>query len=158
MPSPRQQQFLVVTGNGMADTRKDLLTKQLNQLGSVHGVPLRDPYQSELDYFKKNPNVAGMAADDDSIIINPYSSLSDQEKNAVKVNEAARVHMRSKNTQQPDFELTPEQAKAFSTYGPLESQRQTIVGRILSNDPSALNVSPEQKAYADIIRSKMNMK
>ncbi len=140
----------------MADTRKELLTKQINSLNSVYGVPLRNPYESELKYFKENPTVAGMATEDNKIIINPYSSLKDSEKEAVKINEAARVHMRSKDIPPPSFDLTPKQSNAFSSYGPLINQKQTIIGRILSGDPSALDFTPEQKAYAQIIFDRMN--
>lgn len=55
----------------------------------------RTPYQSELDYFKANPTVAGMATEDNRVIINPYSNLTKDEKNSVFQNEKARIIMRT---------------------------------------------------------------
>lgn len=122
---------------------------------NIYGVPVRAPYQSELAYFRNNPHVGGMAAEDNSIIINPFSTLSDAEKNAVKMNEAARIYMRSRGMQQPAFNLTPEQSNAFASYGPIEAQRQTITGRLISGDPSALTATPEQSAYAKFLKDMM---
>jgi len=77
---------------------------------AVYGIGTRDVlYPGELEYFKKNPKTTGMAADDDMVILNPYSTLTDQEKKAVMMNEAARVHMRKGNIEPPRYDLTPEQ-------------------------------------------------
>ena len=125
----------------------------------VYGIGLRpDLYPGEDDYFKKNPHVAGMAADDDRIIINPYSKLSDAEKQAVMLNEAARVHMRRGTMQPPRFALTPEQEKAFATYSKNPVDRaSTVAARILSGDPSALQPTPEQQEYVQQLRKFMGV-
>ena len=40
----------------------------------VYGIGVRkDLYAGEDKYFKNNPHVAGMAAEDDKIIINPWN-------------------------------------------------------------------------------------
>jgi len=126
----------------------------------VYGIGLRpDLYSGEEEYFKKNPHVAGMAADDNRIIMNPYSKLTDAEKQAVMLNEAARVHMRTGNIEPPRFALTPEQESAFSTYSadPLD-RASTVAARILSNDPSALAPTPEQTQYVQQLRKFMGVK
>jgi hypothetical protein len=126
----------------------------------VYGIGMREPYESELEYFKNNPNVAGMAAEDDKIILNPYSKLKPQEREAVKLNEAARVHMRRKMLPSPRYALTPEQEKAFSTYGTgnIDDIRQTLAARILSGDPSALTPTPEQLEYVKQLRQFMGVR
>ena len=111
------------------------------------GVPRREPYKAELDFFRKNPNVGGMAAEDNAVIINPFSKLTPREKESIAVNEASRVLMRSRPELRPSFDLTPEQEAAFGHYGSPDDVRATIAARILSGDPSALNATPEQKAF-----------
>ena len=125
-----------------------------------YGVGLREPYQSELDYFKDNPHVAGMAAEDDKVILNPYSKLSDREKSAVIMNEAARVHMRQGLMDAPRFDLTPEQEKAFANYGDrqIDTIRQTLAARLLSRDPSALTPTADQLNYVERLRRYMGVK
>ena len=116
-------------------------------------------YPGEDEFFKANPNVGGMAAEDQSVIINPYSTLTDEEKQGIKINETARLAMRG-GYKRPTFELTPEQQEYFNTmnngkpYSTDEQDiRETIIGRILSGDDSAGNVTPEQKKYADELQS-----
>ena len=53
---------------------------------------VREPYASELDYFKKNPSVSGMATEDNKVILNPYSNLKPEEYKAVVINETARLN------------------------------------------------------------------
>lgn len=127
----------------------------------VYGIGLRDQlYPGEDEYFKKNPTVTGMAADDDKIILNPYSKISDKEKEAVMLNEAARVHMRNKLAPSPNYDLTPEQTEAFKTYGNGDQNaiRQTIAARILSGDPSALKATPAQMEYVQQLKQFMGVK
>lgn len=118
----------------------------------------RAPYPGEDKYFKQNPNVGGMATEDGKIILNPYSSLSAEEKRAVAVNEMARLKMQSGDIDRPAFDMTPDQSDFFQTikrgspYGSQQDIRETIVGRILSGDPSAGNVTQPQRAYVDKLR------
>jgi hypothetical protein len=102
----------------------------------------------------------GMAADDDMVILNPYSTLNEREKQAVLMNEAARVHMRKRNIEPPRYDLTPEQTEAFKNYGggDADAMRQTLAARILSGDPSAGKATPEQQEYANLLRSFMGVK
>ena len=126
----------------------------------VYGIGVREQlYPDEESYFKENPHVAGMAADDDKIIMNPFSTLKDNEKQAVMMNEAARVHMRSKLIDAPNYELTPTQAKKFAEYSKdINDIKQTVAARILSGDPSAGDATPEQEAYVAKLRQFMGVK
>ena len=126
----------------------------------IYGVGLRDQlFPSEDEYFKANPNVAGMAADDDKVIINPYSKISEKEKEAVMLNEAARVHMRNKMIDAPNYDLTPEQAEKFGSYSQDPNDiRQTIAARILSGDPSAGQPTQAQQEYVNRLRQFMGVK
>ena len=126
---------------------------------AVYGVGVRDVYPGEDKYFKDNPHVGGMAAEDNKIILNPYSKLSEKEKQAVMMNEAARVHMRQGMIDAPRYDLSPEQGKAFANYSKsIEDQRQTIAARILSGDPSALQPTPDQLEYVGKLRQFMGVK
>lgn len=123
-----------------------------------NGVEIRNKlFPGEEDYFRKNPGVAGMAAQDNRVIMNPYSKLSAAEKQAVQLNESARVHMRSGTLPPPEFQLTPEQDKAFSGYSndPTD-RRSTVAARILSGDPSALTPTAEQIDYVQRLRKAMS--
>lgn len=123
-----------------------------------YGIGMRDPYDSERDYFQKNPHVAGMAAEDDKIVMNPFSKLSDRERQAVIMNEAARVHMRKGLMPAPRFALTPEQESAFANYSQNPQDRAaTIAARILSGDPSALKPTPDQLEYVKELRRFMGV-
>ena len=126
---------------------------------SIAGVQIRKPYPSEDDYFKKHLNVGGMAASDNRIILNDHSSLSDQEKEAVATNEAARVHMRTNKSLSPTFSLTDEQQKTLkgTTYGKaaLQDRRETIAARILSGDPSGGTPTKEQQVFVDSLKTVM---
>jgi hypothetical protein len=115
-----------------------------------YGIETRDLDPSEDQFFKDNPHIGGMAADDNKVIVNPYSALNDQERQAIVMNESARVHMRVGNVPSPTFELTPEQQAAFKSYSPnIRDIKHTIAARVLTNDPSALNVTKEQRDYAN---------
>lgn len=127
------------------------------RIGTAYGAPQRTPYPSEMNYFKSNPNVSGMAAEDNAVILNPYSRLSTQEYDAVKRNEASRIFMRKNGY--PKFDLTKEQEQflANTPYGTAseEDRRATIAARILSGDPTAGRPTKEQAAYVEMLRRMM---
>jgi hypothetical protein len=99
----------------------------------------RPLYQGEDMYFKSNPQVGGMASEDNYVLLNPYSTLSDKEKEAVRVNEAARLYMNAMGV--PNVSLTREQQGnlAGTTYSNADPmyQQATTLARILSQDPSS---------------------
>lgn len=114
-------------------------------------------YPGEAAFFKANPHVAGMAADDNSVILNPYSKLSEQEKNSVVKNEWARIAMRNLSPQaRPVFGLTPEQTAFLSSTSyknaGAQDRRETIAARMFSGDPSAGKPNADQTAYVDFLR------
>jgi hypothetical protein len=138
----------VPTGTGLLGNKKGNL---------IHGIPLRSKlFPGEEQYFRNNPHVAGMAAEDNQIVMNPYSRLSKGELDAVMQNEAARVHMRTGTVAPPRFALSPEQENAFKSYSndPID-RASTIAARILSNDPSALAPTAEQLEYVNQLRRAM---
>ena len=102
---------------------------------------------SERKFFKKNPNITGRAAEDNEVTLNPYSKLSKKERDSVIINEQVRIYMRQRNIV-PKFKITMEQRNRFKNYGSDNDIRATIVGRIISGDPSAGNITQEQKQFA----------
>lgn len=124
--------------------------------------PIREKlYPGEDAYFRQNPSVAGMAADDDRVILNPYSTLGPAEKRAVALNELARIAMRRQPTLGPTFSLTPEQEAmlAGTTYANAAPQERaaTVAARILSQDPSAGQPTREQMEFVAKLRRAMGL-
>lgn len=123
------------------------------------GYKERSPYPSEMNYFKQNPLVGGMATEDNKITLNPYSGLTRQQKNAIKQNEATRLYLRENANNYPQFSLTPEQNNYFNnnlnySQNPVDIQH-TILGRILSGDSSAQNITPQQQDVANQVHLDM---
>jgi hypothetical protein len=117
----------------------------------------KDLYPGEDKYFQENKNVTGMAAEDNKVILNPYSSLSDTEKKSVVKNEQLRLWMRN-NDVVPNIILTKEQElffKGTAYENAPNEKKQTIIARILSGDPSA-KATKEQKIQAQQLLKKAN--
>jgi hypothetical protein len=119
---------------------------------SLLGFSGRGAYPSETRFFSENPSVAGFASEDNRIVLNPYSGLSEAERKAVAQNEAVRLWLRTRGIT-PLFGLTGEQSAFFSgtPYGdPQNAQpaRDSIMARMLSGDPSSGVASDEQQAWA----------
>jgi len=120
---------------------------------SYYGYKTRSPSAGEDSYFKANPRVSGMAAEDNRVVLNPYSKLKPDEIEQVAKNEGLRIYMRQSG-ESLDFELTPEQSAMFkgTAYGdPANSEqaKRTIISRILTGDPSAGNATASQKKWAE---------
>ena len=117
--------------------------------GLLNFGQLRPLYSGEDEYFKKNPNVSGMASfDDNRVILNPYTTLSPEQLKAVQVNEAARLYMNQYGT--PNVSLTNEQQSNISGLGSYAQadpnvQRSTILARILSGDKTGGIPTMEQQ-------------
>jgi hypothetical protein len=120
-------------------------------------IKRRKPQPSEDRYFFENPHVGGMAAEDNAVIINPYSKLSEDEMRAVEMNERARIMMRTNPDLRPAFSLTPEQMKAFAAYGSDDDRRATVAARVMTGDPSAGRPTQEQQMFADMLRKRMGL-
>lgn len=124
------------------------------------GIKMRTPYNSELEYFKKNPNVAGMAADDNKVILNPFANRKPEEYQSVAINESSRILMRQPKYA-PKFDLTDQQ-KSFldsTSYrnASEDDRKATIAARILSGDPSAGIPSNEQTLFASELRKQLGI-
>ena len=109
-------------------------------------------FPGEDNYFKQNPNVAGMANfETNDIILNPYSK--DRNMESVAMNEAIRLKMR-KERFVPDIEISDEQKQFFkgTAYeGNDDAIKETIFARIYSKDSSANATEDQMKAYKEYI-------
>ena len=119
---------------------------------------MRTPYESELNYFKTNPNISGMATEDKRIIINPFSKLDEYQQETVARNEAVRLWMKDRNIM-PDFQLTDKQKEMFKGT-PYErdevSLKHSIISRIITGDPSFGDATPEQIGFSNLIQYLLN--
>lgn len=127
----------------------------LTKIKLPKGIKTRKPYDTELEYFKKNPNVAGMATEDNKVILNPYSELNEDQYKSVALNEAARIVMRSPQNM-PNFDLTDQQKRFLDTTSyrtASETDRKaTIAARILSKDESGGVPTSEQSMFVSNLR------
>lgn len=126
---------------------------------SYFGYFPRKATQEEERWFRVNQNISGYASDDGCIVTNPFTVLSEKELEGVCINEAIRLFMREHEIN-PKIELTQLQSDSFkgTAYeGMSDAARQTIIARIISGDPSALDCTAHQKKVADEIY-KMAMK
>jgi hypothetical protein len=114
------------------------------------GIKTRKPYESELEYFRRNTNVSGMATEDNAVILNPFSGLKDNEYQAVAINESSRILMRQPKYA-PDFDLTEQQVRFLdsTTYrnASEDDRKATIAARLLSGDPSGGIATTEQAVF-----------
>lgn len=117
----------------------------------------RSPYEGEAQYFRQNPTVAGMATEDNKIILNPFSQNSPEEQQAVARNEAIRLFLKQQEYS-PAFDLTKKQEEFFkgSEYekNP-EEAKKSIIARILTGDPSVGNLSKQQQQEANSIQEQI---
>lgn len=131
----------------------------------VLGYDVRSPFPGEDAFFSANRHVGGMAGEDGKITLNPYSTLSPAEKAAVAKNEAIRLHQREMGMRYT-FPVTEQQRKSFSgsAYETNEpAMRETIVARALTGDPSAGELTEDQRhaagltqAYIDMLLRRLN--
>lgn len=133
---------------------------QQQQSMMTFGVEHRNPDAGEDAYFRSHPEVAGMAGDDDRIVLNPYSRNRPDQQQAVARNEAIRIWI-DRNKPELKFSVTEQQKKAFqgTEYGKPENEhllKSTLVARILTGDQSAGAVTDEQRAAASRIWEQLN--
>lgn len=121
---------------------------------------IRNPYETEIKYFKQNPTVTGMATEDNKIILNPFSNLNDQQKNAVALNEYARIVMRTNPEFSPNFNLTEQQNKFLNSNiykNASDTDRMaTIAARLLSDDTSAGTPTLNQLKFVEKLKNFIN--
>ena len=128
----------------------------------VNAYPTTTPDPGTDKYFKANPGTTGMAVggglsgspkdEPRTVMLNPYSNLTKEGRQAVETNERLR-HFMDETGYDPKIEPTPAQIKAFegTEYGKPENRKylgQTIAARILTGDESAGDVTPAQQAAA----------
>ncbi len=131
------------------------------KLPTIYGFEIRSPYPGEMQYFARNPKTAGMMTEDNRIILNPASGLSNTEKMAVAENEAIRLWLKSNNIK-PDFDLSDSQMSFFKSMGAdyakpenkLQAQH-TIIARALTGDPSVGKLTEQQQKWVNTVKSKL---
>ena len=111
-------------------------------------------WPAENAHFRANPHVAGRAAEDGKVTLNPYSPLGGDERAAVYQNELARLLMRGQlggGGFRPAFDLTPAQNAMLDgtdyAQAPIQDRRETIAARMVSGDPSAGEPTGDQWAF-----------
>jgi len=133
------------------------LIPPLQTMDKIFGYEIRTPYDSELDFFRKNLDTTGMATEDGRIILNPFSDLDTASQKSVATNEAARLLMRE-NKIKPDFDVTEEQKNAFKGTAYEENEealKETILARAIAGDPSAGKLTARQKEWANLVGSQL---
>ena len=76
-----------------------------SQTQKYFGYPIRTSlFNGEDKFFKENPSVSGMASEDNTIILNPYSD-NKINMNAVARNEGFRLYLKN-NKIKPKFKKT----------------------------------------------------
>lgn len=122
------------------------------------------------DYFKSNPQVAGMAIgaglnespieQERSIIVNPYNQyMSDPVKRTGLIEVESARHLMDETKYSPSFEITEKQKewqKGLGAYANNdEAFKQSIVSRIIGGD-DVPDATPEQISEAKAIQQKLN--
>jgi len=111
---------------------------------------VRNTYASEESFFKSNPGVAGMATEDQAVVLNPLRNFTANELDSVVRNERVRLLISSGKIPKPTFEPSKSQRKALGGYsGSSDDFLATIAARAASGDPSIGSVTNQQKAYVD---------
>lgn len=136
---------------------------------SGFGYPVREIRPNEDEFFKTRTDVAGMATDDNHIIVNPYHKAvnsNPQNREGLINLEGARLFLRNNNYTADDLpDLTPEQRgflmklpapKGQKTPGYSDKEvdlRSTAISRFVGNDMAFPPPSEEQKAFVEKLRS-----
>lgn len=130
----------------------------LTQQGGFSNPLMREPFDSERDFFSKNKGVGGMASQDNRVVLNPFSKLNPEEMRSIVQNETYRVNVRTGKMPRFKGSLTPEQMSFLNNTeyysGASEEDRiDTIMARLISGDPSAGQPSSEQLDYIRSLRT-----
>ena len=126
-------------------------------------APTRDPYPSEVEWFRSNPTVGGYAAPDNKVVVNPFTTLSPEEIQGLIENESARIFMRQNYAARPttqSFPLTEQQQQlpypeSAPPQEPQHALRSTVAARMLAGDPSAGTNTQAQEKFLEELRARM---
>lgn len=110
---------------------------------------VRNTFPGEEAYFASNPNVAGMATEDASVILNPHRKFTSGELDSVVRNERVRLLLRSGAVPPPQFSITGQQQATFQGYGNQNDVLATISARLAAGDTSALSPTTQQTKYVN---------
>ena len=96
--------------------------------------PERDPTRSERQFFDRRPEVAGYAAPDQRVVINPGFHGN---RDSIVVNEGFRQLFRQRPDLVPsDLTILPSQNFGPEYANNPQATRESILARLLSGDPS----------------------
>ena len=144
----------------LTTNRKIGINMDFTNIKMPKGIKTRKPYESELEYFRRNTNVSGMATEDNAVILNPFSGLKDNEYQAVAINESSRILMRQPKYA-PDFDLTDQQVRFLdsTTYrnASEDDRKATIAARLLSGDPSGGVPTSEQSVFIKTLQQALQI-
>lgn len=121
------------------------------------GAVWRAPWPSEASWFRANPYVAGYAADDDRVVLNPCSQLKPRQFASVLINEAVRVYLRRRPRRCPLHTLTAWQRTLYASYGRPIDQVHTVVARLAARDRSAGRPNGAQKRTLAALESQLKL-
>jgi hypothetical protein len=108
--------------------------------------PQRQPSESELSFFQQQPQVAGYAAEDRNVVMNPMFQGSQE---SVLTNERFRQLFRDRPEMIPfDLSALPHQVPSEQYANDKTNLASTIIARLLSGDPSAAPYTWHQQETA----------
>jgi hypothetical protein len=126
------------------------------------GFKVRRETDEEREFFRKRPDVAGYAAQDNAIVVNPYNENMRDPRNRKGLvnNEGARLYIRSRNYKAADLpDLTKDQRKFLMGLPSPSGQgtgyssdeldlRATAIARYIGQEENFPKWSDEQIAFA----------
>ena len=120
--------------------------------GKLFGFKIRTKlFSGEDEFFKNRPEVAGMAAEDDTIILNPYSKLSKKHKELTKKWRSIKVNKTNfdKLTNQ---QRTKRYNNATKTINQLGNQRNEVLQSIDEINKKLKKIKKKIKNVRNTIR------
>jgi len=124
----------------------DVYGKGLGLAPLAQMYPQRQPLPSEMQFFQQRPEVAGYAADDSTVVLNPQFGGSQE---SVLANERFRQLFRDYPAMLPsEMTALPHQVPSQQYAENPSALSATILARLLSGDPSAAPYTWQQQEAA----------
>lgn len=104
----------------------------------------------EADWFARASDIPSYASSDGYIVFNPHLKLTKRVRRSLYLNEYTRLLFR-KLALTPDITLRESQVRRFQHTPYAKNKkalRETIIARLVANDPSAGNATEFQRGYA----------